>query len=102
MAVQVMGVVLLLGDSNADRAAVFSILGKVMSNAFNVLDDSYDEVLGLAVYVTPSLINHSCQPNSIAVFNGSKLLIRTITALHPGDQARRSNSWLFETRGLTS
>ena len=95
MAVQVMGVVLLLGDSDADRAAVFSILGKVMSNAFNVLDDSYDEVLGLGVYGLPSLLNHSCQPNSIAVFNGSKLLIRTITTLHPGDQVRQHLSAMY-------
>ena len=35
---------------------------------------------------SPTLINHSCNPNCIAVFDGHILRIRTIRNVLPGDQ----------------
>ena len=34
----------------------------------------------------PSLLNHSCLPNCVAVFSGSELAVRTITPVQQGDQ----------------
>lgn len=87
MGMQVMGVVLLLGDNDADRGLIFSTLGRVMSNAFSIMDSNYEQAVGLGVYGAPSLINHSCEANSIVLFSGSKLILRSALVLHPGDQA---------------
>ena len=34
----------------------------------------------------PSLLNHSCMPNCVAVFNGATLTVRTIKSVQPGEQ----------------
>lgn len=86
MAAIVMGVVLLLGKDDADRELIFSTLGRVMSNTFNIMDSSYEKAVGLGVYGVPSLINHSCQPNSTVVFSDSTLILRCGLTLNPGDQ----------------
>ncbi len=85
-----MGVVLLLGDDKSDELyrELFTLLSKVVSNTFNVLDASYDKVAGLALYRTASLLNHSCQPNCVSLFDGTRLSIRSIEKISQGEQVR--------------
>lgn len=84
MALQVMGVASLLGDDTS-KADIFTILGKVMSNTFNICDVD-GTLVGLGVYLVPSLLNHSCEPNAVVVFHGRQLALRSIRPLSPGDQ----------------
>jgi len=57
-----------------------------MSNAFHIMDSQHEEEVGVAVYGLPSLLNHSCDPNTVAVFSGSTICIRSIKTLSPGDE----------------
>lgn len=83
-----MGVALLLGnESGAEAADIFNVVSKVICNTFNILDRNYDQVVGLGVYPTPSLINHSCDPNCVALFSGKQLLLRSVLPINPGEQA---------------
>ena len=91
MCLQVRGVASLLGENEPERRKIFRVLGKVMSNAFNVMDSNYDEVIGLGIYSVPSLLNHSCDPNSAVVFEARTLFLRSIKPLMQGDQV---SSWL--------
>ena len=36
-------------------------------------------VIGTGIYLAPSIIDHSCAPNAVAIFDGPILTIRTIT-----------------------
>ena len=42
--------------------------------------------IGVGIYQTPSLLNHSCLPNCVAVFNGIKLLIHATEQIKQGDE----------------
>ena len=42
--------------------------------------------LGVGIYKTPSFLNHSCQPNCVAVFNGTRLLIHATENTRQGDE----------------
>lgn len=99
MASQVMGVALLLGKDKSDigaasagasEAEIFATLSRVTCNTFNVLGvgGAYEEVVGLGVYATPSLLNHSCDPNCVVVFRGRELLVRSVLPVSKGEQVR--------------
>ncbi|KLO07469.1 hypothetical protein SCHPADRAFT_932417 [Schizopora paradoxa] len=78
--------------------------GVTMFNAFGVQD-------GHALYVAPSLMNHSCMPNARREFIGTAIVIRTIQDLKKGEEVtvsyidaqvsyderrfRLMNSWRF-------
>ena len=42
--------------------------------------------VGMAVYSAPSLLNHSCRPNTFALFNGPRLLIKALRDISRGEQ----------------
>ena len=43
-------------------------------------------IVGVGIYHSVSLLNHSCQPNCVAVFNGTKLMIRVTENIQPGEE----------------
>ena len=43
-------------------------------------------ILGLGLYQTVVFLNHSCNPNCIAVFNGSTCDLRSIRNIEPGEE----------------
>ena len=45
-------------------------------NSFNVLDSEMNSI-GTAMYLAASILDHNCQPNAVATFDGPKLNIRT-------------------------
>lgn len=49
-------------------------------NSFSVLDGEMNSI-GSALYLGASIMDHSCQPNAVATFDGRKLNIRTLVDL---------------------
>lgn len=49
-------------------------------NGFNILDPEMTSI-GTGIYLGASVIDHSCEPNALAVFEGTTLFIRTLTTL---------------------
>lgn len=111
VAVQVMGVALLLGNESGGEgggaagaegggaADIFRVISKVMCNTFNILDQNHDQVLGLGVYPAPSLVNHSCDPNCVVLFRGKQLLLRSVLPINPGEQVSGVCESLFLQAG---
>ena len=50
------------------------------------MDSQHEKEVGVAVYGVPSLLNHSCDPNTVAVFSGTTICIRSIRNLAPGEE----------------
>ncbi len=42
--------------------------------------------VGVAVYSAPSLLNHSCRPNTLHLFIGRQLLLKAVRDIGPGEQ----------------
>lgn len=49
-------------------------------NCFNILNGDMNSI-GTGMYLAASILDHSCQPNAVATFEGRTLKIRTITDL---------------------
>lgn len=64
---------------------VDKFLLKVICNTFSILDWSMNTVAS-GLYLLPSLLNHSCTPNCVLVYNGPQLSLRTIKDVKLGGQ----------------
>jgi len=53
------------------------IYGRLIINSFNLLDDDLNSI-GTGIYLASSILDHSCKPNAVAVFEGPQLTIRLI------------------------
>ncbi len=42
--------------------------------------------VGVALYSAPSLLNHSCRPNTLTLFNGLQLFLKAVRDIGPGEQ----------------
>jgi len=51
------------------------VYGRVMINSFEV-NDKQDDKVGWALYLAPSILNHSCVPNAEAEFTGKEIIVR--------------------------
>lgn len=49
-------------------------------NSFNIMDDDMHSI-GTGIYLNASVIDHSCEPSAVAVFEGTTLYIRAIKDL---------------------
>lgn len=52
----------------------------MLVNAFNILDNDLNSI-GTGIYLGVSIIDHSCQPNAVATFDGLTLNVRAIKAI---------------------
>jgi SET and MYND domain-containing protein len=57
----------------------------LMCNSFGLLAPTYDS-LGLALDPRISLINHSCSPNAVIVFDGPKMAVRSLSRIKKGEE----------------
>ncbi|XP_070581944.1 histone-lysine N-methyltransferase SMYD3-like isoform X2 [Ptychodera flava] len=71
-----------LNDLSSDLLAIF---GRMVSNSFSVCDAEMKPI-GVAIYPKVSLLNHSCDANCVAVFNGTEILIRSVRKLQQGEE----------------
>lgn len=55
---------------------VLEIVGKIFINTITIIDELAQVALG--IYLGPSALNHSCQPNVAVVFNGPILSLRSL------------------------
>lgn len=53
------------------------IYGRLIINSFNILDDDLNSI-GTGIYLAASILDHSCKPNAVAIFEGPQLTIRLI------------------------
>lgn len=63
-----------------NTAELLGIYGRMVVNTFNILDSEMQSI-GSGIYLAASVIDHSCAPNAVAVFEGTKIVIRTLKNL---------------------
>jgi len=64
---------------------VYGMLCRISCNSFTITNSELNSV-GTGVYRTASLMNHSCDPNCIALFDGADICIRSIKKIQPGEE----------------
>lgn len=68
------------GETIPNIAELMGIYGRMCTNCFNILDLNMNTI-GAGIYLGASVIDHSCKPNAVAVFEGTTIIIRTIVDL---------------------
>lgn len=67
----------------------FELLRKLLSYGFSVTNLETTTAVGLALYVqSMPFMNHSCLPNCVYAFKGSKVECRVIRDIQPGEEVR--------------
>lgn len=56
-----------------------------MTNGFGMCDAEMQNI-GVGLYPSASLLNHSCQPNCVAVFAGKDMLVRAVRDIPSGGE----------------
>ena len=64
---------------------VYGLFCRISCNSFTITNSELNS-LGTGIYKTASMINHSCDPNCIALFNGPDICVRSIKEINPGDE----------------
>ncbi|XP_043253965.1 histone-lysine N-methyltransferase ASHR1 [Colletes gigas] len=81
-----------------NSAELMGIFGRICINSFNIIDLDMNSI-GVGIYLGPSIIDHSCAPNAVSIFEGTTIIIRTIEDLPCLDwsQIRISYIDIFKT-----
>lgn len=58
----------------------------MLTNNICIREPGQSKVLGTALDVVMSLMNHSCDPNVVTVFEGSRLSVRSLRPIHAGEE----------------
>jgi len=64
---------------------VYGLFCRISCNSFTITNAELN-TLGIGIYETASLINHSCDPNCVALFNGRDITIRSIRPIPAGEE----------------
>ncbi|KAL0276279.1 UNVERIFIED_CONTAM: hypothetical protein PYX00_003885 [Menopon gallinae] len=64
-------------DNLPNSAELLGIYGRMVINSFSIFDDS-GHTIGTGLYLAASVVDHSCNPNAVTVFDGTTLYIRTL------------------------
>uniref|UniRef100_A0A0B6ZHP7 SET domain-containing protein n=1 Tax=Arion vulgaris TaxID=1028688 RepID=A0A0B6ZHP7_9EUPU len=56
---------------------MLEIFGKMVINTFTIADEMLQDV-GVAVYTSPSVLDHRCWPNAVASFDGRNVIVRAV------------------------
>ena len=68
----------ILLDKMPDFTEFMQLYGRMVINNFELITLlSGEESLGIGVYLAPSVVDHSCQPNAWVEFDGRKLIMRS-------------------------
>ena len=87
---------LLPPSTSAEQAA--ALIAAFARNNFGVLNDMIS-VVGAGCFPAAALLNHSCAPNCVLAFTGSKLEIRTVVAVQAGEEVLcQIGAWSSEGR----
>ncbi|KAM3676380.1 histone-lysine N-methyltransferase SMYD3 isoform 5-T5 [Ammospiza maritima maritima] len=63
----------------------FQIFTKVTCNSFTISNGEMQDV-GVGLYPSMSLLNHSCDPNCVIVFEGYQLLLHSVREIQIGEE----------------
>ncbi|KAM7118129.1 histone-lysine N-methyltransferase SMYD3 isoform 1-T1 [Ciconia maguari] len=63
----------------------FQIFTKVTCNCFTISNGEMQDV-GVGLYPSMSLLNHSCDPNCVIIFEGYQLLLRSVREIQIGEE----------------
>ncbi|XP_071489148.1 N-lysine methyltransferase SMYD2-like [Diadema antillarum] len=78
---------------------ILDVFQKLVANDFSMYDEMKRTVIGEAIYLRASLLNHSCEPNCTFVFDGRRLSVRAIRRIEAGEECSISYvSTLLPTR----
>ena len=77
-----------------NTAELMGIYGRICVNSFDILDQDMNSI-GVGIYLAPSIIDHSCKPNAVAVFEGTTIIIRALEDLPRFDWSKVGNNPLF-------
>lgn len=50
-------------------------------NTFTISNSDMSKTIGSGLYLSASALNHSCSPNSVVTFSGSKIFVKAIRDL---------------------
>ncbi|CAG2170898.1 unnamed protein product [Oppiella nova] len=75
---------LIFGDNMPDINTTLSIYGKLLINSFAV-QDPFMRQIGRAIYLGPSIFDHSCKPTANFLFIGTTLYIKAIKSVNISD-----------------
>ncbi|XP_043860494.1 histone-lysine N-methyltransferase SMYD3 isoform X1 [Dromiciops gliroides] len=64
---------------------IFESFAKVICNGFTISNGEMQEV-GVGLYPSMSLLNHSCDPNCAIVFEGPRLFLRAVRNIQLGEE----------------
>ena len=87
------------GENNSlpPKTEILEIYGRVLVNSFNIMNDEYQSI-GIGLYLAPSVLDHSCDPNCTVIFEGKSLVLRTIKDVDSFDDLRISYTNLLDTK----
>ncbi|KAF3430778.1 hypothetical protein E2986_00344 [Frieseomelitta varia] len=64
-----------LGDMPVPNTTeLMGIYGRICINSFNI--SNLDTNIGVGIYLAPSILDHSCKPNAVAIFEGITIIIK--------------------------
>lgn len=64
-------------QSSVSLIYVTLILIQMVTNSFSVTDEQ-QKVIGSTLYLAGSIFDHSCRPNAVVTFQGTKLTVRAV------------------------
>ncbi|KAK8966740.1 Histone-lysine N-methyltransferase ASHR1 [Platanthera guangdongensis] len=76
---------MILPSVEVDLREITENFSKLSCNAHSICDDQL-RPLGTGLYPVISIINHSCSPNSVLVFEGRIAVVRAMQPIHKGDE----------------
>nr|QDF21442.1 histone-lysine N-methyltransferase SMYD3 [Brachionus koreanus] len=75
-----------LTSNKLSAKEMISIFGKLIVNTISISNFDLSETIGSGLYLSVSSIDHSCQPNSVVTFNGSKIFVKAIRDFRPDEK----------------
>ena len=76
------------------------VYGKLIINSFEISGQD-DEKLGWALYIGPSILDHSCVPSAEVDFRGKNITIKSRVTMRPTDLSKNSICFIDRTRTFT-
>ncbi|XP_049821689.1 histone-lysine N-methyltransferase SMYD3 [Aethina tumida] len=67
-------------DRIPNSAELMGLYGRMCVNSFNICNQELQS-LGTGIYLAASILDHSCEPNALAVFDGTTIQIRALKDL---------------------
>lgn len=59
---------------------------QILTNSISIRESGQAQVLGTALDVPMALMNHSCEPNALTIFEGSELRVRSLRPIQAGEE----------------